>query len=98
MAGKIKKAKYKIEMIGSTPVMTLYEELAPHRIKRVKPYILRDYVGKDFSKKSEIFISDCCAVCGHHIPRDQCLLVDEELVHNDVRICLALTLKSGNKL
>jgi hypothetical protein len=63
----------------------------------VRPYKLKPYTNKDF-ENSEVFDQkNFCAVCGHHLPLDQEQKVGKDWVHTDVRICLALILKSGHK-
>jgi hypothetical protein len=68
-------------------------------MKQAKPYVLRDTSNKSASYWSDpkIWCSNRCAVCGHHLPVDQVMQVGSDLVHTDVRICLALINKSGGK-
>jgi hypothetical protein len=65
----------------------------------VKSYQLRKTLDNPFRLANGVkWHSKTCSVCGHHVPMDQHIDVEGDIVHNDVRICLALTKKRGNKL
>jgi hypothetical protein len=65
----------------------------------MKAYNLRKTLDNPFRLADGIsWHPEMCAVCGHHLPMDQYIQVEADFVHNDVRICLALTKKGGNKL
>jgi hypothetical protein len=73
-------------------------QLIKHKIS-LKAYILRSLEpGKFQLADGTAWTKHRCAVCGHHMPVDQCLQVEDDFVHCDIRICLALTKKGGNKL
>lgn len=62
-----------------------------------KAYVLREYTMRDF-QDSRIFLQHAlCYLCGHHLPVDQTMVVDGVLVHDDIRICVALTKKSDQR-
>ena len=58
----------------------------------MRPYKLKDYDNSDFENR-ELFREQKCFMCGHHLPINQSFKVGVNWIHNDNRICLALTLK-----
>ena len=64
-------------------------------MKTRKPYKLREYRDEDWMDPSKFVINDDgkaakCRICGHHLPVDQVVSIEGELIHSDNTICLSL--------